>query len=110
MSMMALTAATGVFAIVPPRHHSTFLSNISIPVQATTSISLAVDFKSDSCASRSAESVWGKVEDLFPEMPGVGERNIELHGVGVGVRLISLLCPLRPVLLLVSGGRLSRRR
>ena len=102
MSMMALTAATGVFTRVPPRHPSTFLSNISIPVQATTSISLGVDFGQESCAAE------GKVGDLLPEVPGVGERDVELHGVEVGVRLVSPPCPLRGALL--SAGRLSRRR
>jgi hypothetical protein len=54
MSMSALIAATGAFARVPSRHPSTFFSNISIPVQATTSMSLA----------RSRENASGKVEEL----------------------------------------------
>jgi hypothetical protein len=40
-----VNSATGAFARVPSRHPSTFLSNISIPVQATASMSLAVDFE-----------------------------------------------------------------
>jgi hypothetical protein len=51
MSMSALIAATGAFAGVPPRHPSTFLSNIFIPVQATS-------------MARAAETASGKVEDL----------------------------------------------
>jgi hypothetical protein len=53
--MSALIAATGAFARVPSRHPSTFFSNISIPVQATTSMSLA----------RSGENASGKVEELL---------------------------------------------
>ena len=92
MLMMALTAATGVFAIVPARQPSTFLSNISVPVQVTASTSLTVNFKSESCACCSVESASGKAEDLFPEVPCVGER-----GVGVEVQLILPPCPLRRV-------------
>ena len=67
MSKSALIAATGAFATVPSRHPSTFLSSIFIPVQASSSTSLA----------RSAETALGKIEDL----PRLASRLLSLERV-----------------------------